>query len=349
MSHLKEEANSRRRAILIALTKRVGASNHQNDSQIDKSNVRRVLLIRPNHRLGNQLMMTPLVQEVLDTFPNCRIDLFAGKVSPIIFKNYERIDRIIRIPRKPFKELFNYIRAWLMLRNRRYDLAINVTKKSSSGRLATNFARATYKLFGEEPDELKEKYSDAIHLAKYPVYSLRYSLSKMGIADSAKEIPFLDIKLSDAEIADGKKILQSLIDKKTEKTVCLYTYATGAKCYSASWWSEFYERLKSSYPNYNIIEILPVENISMIDFKAPSFYSKDIREMGAVIANTAVFIGADCGIMHLSSAVHTPTLGFFSVTNTQSYVPYNRNSKALNTADISQDDIFDEINTILHT
>jgi ADP-heptose:LPS heptosyltransferase len=41
------------------------------------------------------------------------------------------------------------------------------------------------------------------------------------------------------------------------------------------------------------------ENVSQIAFKSPTFYSKDIREIGAVIANTEIFIGADSGIMHL--------------------------------------------------
>jgi hypothetical protein len=38
------------------------------------------------------------------------------------------------------------------------------------------------------------------------------------------------------------------------------------------------------------------ENVSQIAFK-PTFYSKDIREIGAVIANTEIFIGADSGII----------------------------------------------------
>jgi ADP-heptose:LPS heptosyltransferase len=46
------------------------------------------------------------------------------------------------------------------------------------------------------------------------------------------------------------------------------------------------------------------------------FYSKDIREIGAVIANTEIFIGADSGIMHLASASLTPTSRF--VFKTQS-------------------------------
>jgi muconolactone delta-isomerase len=63
--------------------------------------------------------------------------------------------------------------------------------------------------------------------------------------------------------------------------------------------------LKAEYSNYNIIEVLPVENVSQIGFKAPTFYSKDVREIGALMANTEVFI--DSGIMHLASASKVST------------------------------------------
>lgn len=347
MNTFKKKVNNVRRDILYALTKNVGVSKHKDAGLLDKDKVQRVLILRPNHRLGNQLLMTPLVQEVLETFPNCKIDLFAGKVSPILFKNYERIDRIIRLPRKPFKELYKYIKTWLTLRKRRYDIAINVAKDSSSGRLSTKFARAKYKFYGEEEAILQPLHADYIHIAKSPVYSLRYTLSRLGIKDTNKEVPCLDLKLSAVELTEGKKKLESLIGNKEKRTICLYTFATGDKCYSESWWSEFYEKLKSKYSNFNIIEILPVENVSMIAFKAPSFYSNDIREMGAVMVNTAVWIGADCGIMHLASASNVPTLGFFSVTNALSYFPYNKHSKALTTTELTMDDIFSEIDKVL--
>jgi predicted Rossmann-fold nucleotide-binding protein len=57
--------------------------------------------------------------------------------------------------------------------------------------------------------------------------------------------------------------------------------------------------------------VLPVENVSQIGFKAPTFYSKDVREIGALMANTEVFIGGDSGIMHLASASKVSTVGLF--------------------------------------
>ncbi len=337
-----------KRVILKAITKNIGVSkNNQNVGLLNKTEIKRILITRPNHRLGNQLLTTPIVQEVMELFPNCKIDLFVkGNIAPIIFINYENVDKIIQLPKKHFKQIFQYLQGWLSIRKRHYDLVINVEKNSSSGRLSTRFANSKYKFYGDDENDFQLKYTDFQHMAKYPVYSFRYYLSKLGITGNDKEIPYLDIKLSSSEIAEGKTILQNLIDKE-KKTICLFTYATGAKCYTELWWLEFYEKLKSQYPNFNILEVLPVENISKISFKEPTFYSKDIREIGAVIANTDIFIGADSGIMHLTSSVKIPTLGLFSVTSLDKYAPYNNKSKGLDTNELNIDEIINEIDKIL--
>ena len=106
-------------------------------------------------------------------------------------------------------------------------------------------------------------------------------------------------------------------------------------------------QLKTKYDDYNIIEVLPVENISQIGFKAPTFYSKDIREIGSVIANTEIFIGADSGIMHLASAALTTTVGLFSRPNQNKYEPYNNNSVAINTNTSTTEESIKVINNIL--
>ena len=93
--------------------------------------------------------------------------------------------------------------------------------------------------------------------------------------------------------------------------------------------------------------MLPIENISKISFKAPTFYSKDIREMGAIINHVSVFIAADNGVMHLASAALTPCVGFFSVTNLNAYMPYGKGSVALDTNTTNIEDWIKSINTIL--
>ncbi|WP_346882243.1 glycosyltransferase family 9 protein [uncultured Algibacter sp.] len=332
------------------LTKHIGQSQSKPKTSLHSLNdIKKILICRPNQRLGNQLLLTPLVQELTNTFPNCKIDLFVkGNVAEAVFKNYTCIDTIIKLPRKPFNHLIKYGLCWLKIKSKRYDLVINGDKNSSSGRLSTKYAKATHKVFGDIHQNTEKTYQDFEHISKYPIYNLRHYLSELGYADHQKTVPLLNINLSDSEIAKGKIMLRDKVNND-KKTICIYTNATRDKCYSENWWETFYTKLKTAYSDYNIIEMLPVENISKINFKAPHIYSTDIHEMAAIIKQTSIFITADNGIMHLASASLTPTVGFFSVTHTRIYEPYGNKSIAINTNETSINDWFEKIDTILNS
>lgn len=343
---ISKKINAVRRSVMQNLTKNIGKSHSVKGSKKDLV-IRKVLITRANHRLGNLLIITPLVQEIHLLFPDSKIDLFVkGGISPSIFKNYQYIDRIIQLPKKPFSNLFQYLRGWALLLTRRYDLVINSTAGSSSGRLSTLFARSEYKVFSDFNEELNAGNPDYRHLAKNSIYNLRDYLSKLGFNGFADTVPDLDIKLDQSEILKGKQKLDSLIQNDRD-TICLFTNATGEKCYSEEWWEEFYEKLKTNFPDYNIIELLPVENISKLHFKIPHFYSKDIREMGGFLKNVTLFIAADNGVMHLASASGVPTIGLFSVSAEDVYAPYNGKSFSVNTNHADNDKIIGLIGGIL--
>tara|TARA_R110000868_G_scaffold28686_6_gene107308 strand:- start:7 stop:1020 length:1014 start_codon:yes stop_codon:yes gene_type:complete len=334
--------------VMHLLTKNIGNSHKKTilTSKL-KPTIKQVLISRPNHRLGNQLLLTPLVQEVIHTFPDCKIDLFVkGGVANLVFQNHQHVEHIIQLPRKPFSNLFKYIICWYKLKKQDYDLVINGDKNSSSGRLSTQVAKAPYKVFGDTDDILQAKFDDHDHIAKYPVYQLRNYLKTLGFPENNNPIPTLNIKLSDDEINNGKVILKDIV-KNDKPTICIYTNATGNKIYDEAWWAPFYERLKSDFSKYNVIELLPIENISKINFKAPTFYSKDVREMCGLLANTAVFIAPDNGVMHLASAAQIPVVGFFKVTSLEKYQPYGNKSMAFNTNQTNLNDWLKGIRNIL--
>ncbi|WP_203258344.1 glycosyltransferase family 9 protein [Hyunsoonleella ulvae] len=341
--------NQKRRKIMGAITKSVGSSySEPSPDEVKHLQIKKVLIVRPNHRLGNQLLTTPLVQEVEYTFPDSTIDVFAkGGVAFPVLKNYTSIGKIYQLPRKPFSNLFKYVMCWVSIKRQKYDLVINADGNSSSGKLLTNLARAPIKVFGDLHEDIQKNHEDYLHISKYPIYNLRRYLFKLGFPETNHALPVLNLKLSDTEISIGKQILDDL-NKNEKPTICIYTNATGNKCYSEEWWEAFYVKLKDSFAeDYNIIEMLPIENISKINFKAPHFYSKDIREMAGIIANTSVFIAADNGVMHLASAALTPTVGLFSRDNQAIYEPYGNGSLALHTKVKSQQDCIEAVRHIL--
>lgn len=347
---LKSNANIVRRKVMHALTHNIGKKSvGEMQKKAQHFNVKRVLISRPNHRLGNMLLITPLVQEICETFPNCTIDLFVkGKVTPIIFQNYSQVKNVIELPKKPLKDFKEYLKIWYSLKRTKYDLVINVEKGSSSGRISTILPNADFKFYGDDFEDIKHKHDDILHIAKYPVYNFRRFLELLNQKPLQSEVPGLDLKLNRMELQKGAKDLFEVTKDNSKKTLAFFTFATGTKLYPIEWWTAFYHTFYTKYKDsYNLIEILPVENISQLERKLPTYYSKDVREIAALMANCEVVVAADSGMMHLASASKTPTIGLFSVTKPEIYAPYANGSTYVDTNKQSQETIITKIDEIL--
>lgn len=345
----KQKINVYRRKIMRGLTGGIGKGSLENINKSESIKIERVLINRPNQRLGNTLLITPLVQEIIQFNPKVKIDLFVkGKVAPIVFENYPQIDQIIELPKKPFKDLASYIKVWLKIKRKKYDLVINVDKQSSSGRLSTSFANSKYKLFGDEfiADTTQE---NQLHQAQYPVYQFRKFLELFDGKERKEAVPQQNIQLSEREIEKGKKMLEEITENSSKKTIAFFTFATGTKCYNEEWWTAFYNLFYPKYAEeYNLIEILPVENISMLTHKLPEYYSKDVREIASVMFNCEVVIAADSGMMHLSSAAPSKTIGLFKSEDfMQRYKPYGKGNAVVLAKDDNQEGVMEALEIIL--
>jgi len=339
--------NRIRQKVMGKLTSNIGKKYQKKlVKKPENVDIKKVLISRPNNRLGNLLLMTPLVEVVTQKYPDCKVDLITkGGLADVIFEHYDNINTIIKLPRKPFKSLFTYVKIFLSVGFRKYDLVINAEKSSSSGKILTWLANAPYKIF-DVPESFDQFPKDFDHIAKNSAYLFKHYFEKPLTKNNTTKIPDLDLKLNQQELEKGKGILNKIVGNN-KKTISIFTNATGGKKYSVAWWEEVYGELQHRYPDYNIIEILPIENTSQINFAAPSFYSKDIREMGAVMANTELFITADCGVMHLACASNVPTVGLFSVTSKEKYEPYNQGSFAVDTKNENLKSYFEKIDGIL--
>src|SRR5690606_1143438 len=122
---LKSIANTFRRKYLKKITEDLGKSSHKNLTPHHQPlAINRILITAPNHRVGNQLLLTPLVEEVQQLFPKASIELFVkGTVAPTLFKTYG-IHEHIKWPHKPLKDLTHYFQVWLKNGKKKYDVVI---------------------------------------------------------------------------------------------------------------------------------------------------------------------------------------------------------------------------------
>ena len=164
-----------------------------------------------------------------------------------------------------------------------------------------------------------------------------------GTLDGA--CPPLNLRLADDEREQARRALAAILGERPASAaprpvLGLFTNATGAKRYDTPWWQQFVARLRVLQPELQIVDLVADHGQSQLggefaSYYMPSYYTRDLRRLAAMIANLDAFISADCGVMHLAVASGTPTLGLFSVTSAEKYGPYGPANSAIDTRRLS--------------
>lgn len=320
---------------------RVDAALCRSD-QLPAHGIHRVLVIRPNHRLGNTVLISPLLGEIEAWYPGAEIDVVsAGNAAKDLFSSRFQVRRIICLPRRIARHLPASVACLRSMRATHYDLAIDPCVGSHSGHLLLGMARADYKVgfaSGDTAGMEHEAPSDLPdHLAKRGVYALRRALA----ADTSLPWPMLDAGLPSNELQDGQRALDRILGRREDAAeregpvLGIFADATGDKRLPESWWNALVARLREIRPDVRIVNVLAAHGQPQLSGVETSFYTTDLRKLGAVVANMDGFVSADCGVMHLAAAGGTPTLGLFTRDNRGKYGPYGNHNTGL---DVSIDD-----------
>jgi heptosyltransferase-3 len=309
--------------------------------QLPTRGIHRVLICRPNHRLGNAILISPLLAEVEALYPGAEIDLVTGgSAAQNVFTNRFQIRQIFSLPQKIARHVFFTIGLLRQLRRNSYDLAIDACDGSQSGRLLLAMVKARYKL--GLPDGLGRGESAWNHLP-WPEYFGHRGVFLLRTAYAGKidrAYPSPNIRLSEQELQQAGKALCAVLGEsaqqpRTQPVVGIFANATGAKRYSAEWWVEFVNVLQTLRPDLRIVDLVAEHGQTQLGGNFPSYYTRDLRRLASVIANMDAFISADCGVMHLAVAAGTPTLGLFSVTCAVKYGPCGHTHTAIGTNALS--------------
>ena len=95
-----------------------------------------VLIVRINGRLGNTLFLTPMIERLHALLPEARIDLaLSYPHAPALLAGLPGVRQVVLFPHKGRGIIRQYLRALRQLRSAHYDLAIDPTPYSTSGRL----------------------------------------------------------------------------------------------------------------------------------------------------------------------------------------------------------------------
>ncbi len=116
-----------------AVARRLLRTSAQADinAPIDAASITRVLVARPNHRLGNVLLLTPLLQELERVLPQARVDVLAGPpFAACLLQGYAAVDRVDTLGARPLHEPRVLWSLWRGLPRRGYTLALDAAERS---------------------------------------------------------------------------------------------------------------------------------------------------------------------------------------------------------------------------
>ncbi|MEO7052459.1 MAG: glycosyltransferase family 9 protein [Rhodanobacter sp.] len=296
--------------------------------------IHRVLVCRPNHRLGNSVLISALISEIETLYPGAEIDLLGSQATADLYADRFRVHRVFVLPRKIARHLWSSGRTLHALRRSRYDLAIDACNGSQSGRITLALAQARYKLGFPDPALSRGSAWHALacpeHLAHRSVFLLREAYAGRTRAG----YPKLNLEVESSEKRAASLVLASVCGgtrKQRGPTVAIFPNATGAKCYCEDWWKQFVDTFQSLCPQVRLVDMLAAHGRSQLGSQLTPYYSRNLRQMAAMIACMDGFISADCGVLHLAAASGTPTLGLFSVTDPSKYAPYGGANAAIDT------------------
>ncbi len=323
--------NDLRRRVARRLMRLIFGSHGQPTSEpLPAKGIYRILVCHVSHSLGNTLLLTPLLSELEKIYPAAEIDILTR--SPIandVYGHFFSVQRIFRLPAHGVGHPLQFFGTLQRMRKIRYDLAIDADPLSQTGRLLMLLSNSTYTLGFSSP----KKHGEITHAVplpsnleskgRRPVYLLRSAMGR----DIAADYPVPDIRLGAGEREQGRVVLlRSLaahgITSPGRGIIGIFANATGPKLLGEAWWTRFIQVLEEAYPDHRIVEIVPASGQSMLSSKYPAYYSSDLRKLAGVLSGLAVYISADCGIMHLACASDVPTMGIFTVTNAAEWGPY---------------------------
>lgn len=290
------------------------------------------MVIRPNHRLGNTLLLTPLLAELERYFPGAEVHIVCGTdaTTPLLAR-FATVRRIFTFPRNAYRHPRETLRTLLALSRARYDLVIDPVLRSRSARFL--LGRITTRAgigFAWRRDRLLTHAIDASgappHLAQQAVYALRRA---MGGTDCIQpSYPTLNMRLTTSELAHGRAQLRRVLGDgaNSRPVLAVYAHATGAKNFPQQWWLRVLGAFGERDPSCRIVEIVPHFGRVQLGGRFPFYYSTDLRDLAAFIAASSLFLSADGGIMHLGCAAGARTVGLFCVTDPKRYGPIGNRS-----------------------
>jgi lipopolysaccharide heptosyltransferase III len=287
--------------------------------------IKKILLVRANFRIGNVILALPAVTAFRANFPDAQIDFVGSSVSQRLFQN-QPLDHHYVAPSRFPRVVWQYPLLLRRLRAQRYDLAVDVScSQSGLGSFIVGLSGAATRA------GLKGKWDQLFNL-KVPKLRSGNKYCKLTEFLTALHLekikPVGSIEFSAAERIDGLHKLESLIEKRPTKRAGVFV--GGRRLRGKRWPLKNFVALINGLERSGVNVVVyfgPEETELIVPLKnslaptTPVVCEPSLRKFAAMIAHLDLFICCDSGPMHLACAVSVPVLAIFQERDVARWAP----------------------------
>lgn len=330
----------------------VGALRVRRDAgPVDLAAVRRTLVIRPNRRLGNLLLVTPTLTALRRALPDAGIDLLVTPAWNDLLRDHPDLDRVVTWDRALLARPWRLVGFARRLRAAGYDLAIDGSEGSSlTGALLARLCGARWTV-APRPSRYAALYSAPV--TRPP--GSHHLIDRLGDLLEAIGVPRCDAMKVAVDRSDRTGAAREWRDLGLDggtPVIGVQIGARGEKRWPLAHFAEVVRGI-AALGACPLILAGP-EDLDRLNDLGPSLPPgvpilgpRPARRFAALLERCAVVVTGDTGPMHLAAAVGTPTVSIFLRDNHPTYAPRGRSHRCVHGTDATPQAVIDAMGELL--
>lgn len=280
---------------------------------------KRILICRTD-RIGDVILTLPVLTNLRLQYKDARIDFFGTVYSRKILEDNPYLDFFISYEpegrHKGLKGLFQLVKE---LRCNKYDTVLHVFPRFKVS-LAAFLAGVAFRV-GVSSKWYSFLYNKklSLHRSRVEKHELEYNLELLKPLGVQVKDKGIKLWLNGRDKKFASTFLRK--NKLTGKIIAVHPGGASGSMYN--WSAGRYAKLIDALREKLQVKVLLLEGKGEESLTKDIFLrvkvrppvlrgGADIKQLGAVLARTAVLISKNTGTMHTAAAVQTPTISFFS-------------------------------------
>ena len=304
--------------------------------EFNPDSLSRILLIRQDSRIGNLVLMTPLIRGLKTSFPGADLSVLISEGFEEVYAHNPYVDHIILFRKKRARfSLLHYLTFIRDVRRKHFDLAIDVSDGyhfSLNNVLLTSLSGARYRL-GYDRENAESFLNLVVPL---PSEHTHIADAMLGLATyilpDLEEFP-LAYYIAESERDFAHKWLEKQNIKQLDTFFVIHPGGRGKKQWGAQNFSALIDWISSEIGVRIIVIggraedriIARIRDLSKGVFDV--LQGVTIGQMAAIIECCDMFISGDTGPMHISSSLGRPTVGIFISSDFRIYGPRGQKAR----------------------